>query len=478
MLVAGILLTSLVGSAAAAPCTTTAGVATCVFTKGLAQTWIVPAGGPTANFDVYGAQGGGNFPPNLGPGLGGRATATMPVFSGESIQVNVGGAGDYVAPFGSGGGLNGGGQASSIVGNQGFGAGGGGASDVRIGGTSLFDRALVAGGGGGSGGCSLGGSPAVPASRGNDGAGGGGGSGHGPVGTTFSTGVHQGDGLVIITYPVQCSPGSYSATGYGPCTAASPGNYVSTAGATGQTPCTPGTFQPNSGATSCNQADPGHFVAGTASATQAACSLGTYQPASGQMSCIPAGIGYYVDTTGATAQTPCPGDETTATTGSTSIGDCFVPGMLLTTKAQAMDGDLKVAQGSTLSAGFDFTMPGGHPAATVGFLAASVTFNATCASGTPGSQTIVVNITDQSYLDPANSSAWYPSGDQNDVLTYQGSATVPSFCDPGSLVRLQLGGTFSTHVTSSDTQDKVNVRWHYKDGTGGGWSGTYSVIPS
>jgi hypothetical protein len=88
MLVAGIVLTSFVGSAAAAPCTTTAGVQTCVFTTGLAQTWVVPAGGPTANFDVYGAQGGGNFPPNLGGGLGGRATATMHVSTGESIQVN------------------------------------------------------------------------------------------------------------------------------------------------------------------------------------------------------------------------------------------------------------------------------------------------------------------------------------------------------------------------------------------------------
>jgi len=52
------------------------------------------------------------------------------------------------------------------------------------------------------------------------------------------------------------------------------------------------------------------------------------------------------------------------------------------------------------------------------------------------------------------------------------AATVPR------LVRLQQGGTFGTNITSTDTKDKVNVRWHYLDVTGGGWSGTYSVVPS
>ncbi len=153
-------------------------------------------------------------------------------------------------------------------------------------------------------------------------------------------------------------------------------------------------------------------------------------------------------------------------------------GTALATQTQAMNGDFKVAQGSTLSAGYDFTMPGSHPAAVVGFVGTKVVFNATCASGTPGLANIVVNIPDQTYAVAANSSAWYPSGDQNSAATYQGSATVPTFCSPGALVRLQQGGTFRTNVTSTDAQDKVNVRWHYKDGTGGGWSGTYSAVGS
>ena len=64
LLVGGVMLTGLVGSATAADppagCTTTAGVTTCVFAyRGAAQTWTVPDGVTEATFDLYGAQGGG-----------------------------------------------------------------------------------------------------------------------------------------------------------------------------------------------------------------------------------------------------------------------------------------------------------------------------------------------------------------------------------------------------------------------------------
>jgi VCBS repeat-containing protein len=152
----------------------------------------------------------------------------------------------------------------------------------------------------------------------------------------------------------------------------------------------------------------------------------------------------------------------------------------LITKTQAMNGDLKVPPGSQMRVGYDFTIPGAHPAATIGFVGARVTFNVTCTVGTPSSSTLVVPIEDRSYLDPQNGSGWYPSGDQTDASTYQGSAPVPTCSDPSGLIRLQQGGTFAARVTSDVNVAKVNIRWHYKGvtGSGGGWSGTYSVILS
>ena len=223
---------------------------------GAAQTSTVPANATSATFDVYGA-GGGAFN-NETPSRGGRATATISVTPGASIEVYVGGQGrdTFFAP--GTGGFNGG----STVGRM----SGGGASDVRIGGTTLSHRAVVAGGGGGgvtncgssgpSGGAGGGltggsgvytavcnslfgaqpgtggtqsaggtnpgsaaaagtlGSGGPSAGRGGGGGGGGyyggaggfntgaggGGSGFGPAGTQFETGTRSGDGLVTITY--------------------------------------------------------------------------------------------------------------------------------------------------------------------------------------------------------------------------------------------------------------------------------------
>jgi len=141
-----------------------------------------------------------------------------------------------------------------------------------------------------------------------------------------------------------------------------------------------------------------------------------------------------------------------------------------------MEGDLTLSPGATLQAGYDFTMPGNHPSAIVSLIGANVTFAWRCVSGS-GSGTLVVPMADQNYTDAQNSPDWYPSGDQRSSLVYQGSITVPNVCGGGP-VSFQAGGTFLTGVSSTDTTDKVNVRWHYSgNGSAGGWSGTKSVVP-
>ncbi len=230
---------------------------------GAAQTWTVPAGVSEATFDVFGAQGGsGNIeqgPEGHPGGLGGRATATIAVTAGSTVTIMVGGKGDDFVndPMicNTQGGFNGGGDAGAQDGDEGFcGQGGGGASDVRIGGANLSNRVLVAGGGGGasvnllcptagagggaegtSGECAgagaggnqsgssgsgqlgVGGNgvaaqpPLGPGGGGGgghyggsggstNGLSGGGGSGSGPAGTVFATGVREGHGHITVTY--------------------------------------------------------------------------------------------------------------------------------------------------------------------------------------------------------------------------------------------------------------------------------------
>ena len=105
---------------------------------GGAQDWTVPPCVKFVQVEVYGAQGGGNGFSVPDGGKGGKATGTLAVTPGQSLHIYVGGKG-------SAGGWNGGGKNVSAW-AKGW---GGGASDVRVGGTALSDRKIVAGGGGG-----------------------------------------------------------------------------------------------------------------------------------------------------------------------------------------------------------------------------------------------------------------------------------------------------------------------------------------
>ena len=218
------------------------------------QTWTVPGGITEINLNVWGAEGGGsrlssNTASGLG-GLGGYSTGTLTVTPGDVINIFVGGYGESSEIGVAAGGWNGGGSGyGSSAGEPGN--GGGGASDIRFGGTALTDRVIVAGGGGGGGedagdsvgqggglegtgypgfdatqiaagtngslglgastnsadgggggGGYYGGGTTASASVGDDSQGGGGGSGYigGVTGGTTTAAVNEGRGKIIIDY--------------------------------------------------------------------------------------------------------------------------------------------------------------------------------------------------------------------------------------------------------------------------------------
>jgi hypothetical protein len=108
---------------------------------GSVQSFTVPAGVTAIQYDVRGARGGSSSWGN--GGLGGRVTGTLSVTPGQTLSIYVG-----QSPSSWTGGWNGGGSVNTSTSNA---RGGGGASDIRIGGTALANRVVVAGGGGGGG---------------------------------------------------------------------------------------------------------------------------------------------------------------------------------------------------------------------------------------------------------------------------------------------------------------------------------------
>jgi Glycine rich protein len=129
--------------------------------SGAMQNWTVPADVHLAHFDVRGAQGGGNSVfgiPVIPGGEGGRTVAEVRVFPGEVIHIFVGGKGGDggTCPHRnppaeqSSGGFNGGGNGGRCSHGGSGGGGGGGASDIRVDGTHVTNRYIIAGGGGGA----------------------------------------------------------------------------------------------------------------------------------------------------------------------------------------------------------------------------------------------------------------------------------------------------------------------------------------
>ena len=123
-----------------AGCTGAGLLTTCTFTfTGGAQDWVVPVDVAAATFTVIGAAGGSTN--TRAGGLGGGVVATQNVTPGSVVRLFVGGVGgSEAAGFRKQGvgGWNGGGNGGSWIDHNGShflypaGAGGGGASDVRV----------------------------------------------------------------------------------------------------------------------------------------------------------------------------------------------------------------------------------------------------------------------------------------------------------------------------------------------------------
>ncbi|GMO39564.1 MAG: hypothetical protein Ta2F_15950 [Termitinemataceae bacterium] len=120
--------------------------------SGAIQTWTVPVNG-VYEIELNGAEGG-----QYGGGLGGKGgyiKGQVYLEKDTVLNVSVGGRGVNGKAATSAGGYNGGGgggDSANYFGSLKYsGAGGGGATDVRIGGTALNNRIIVAGGGGGNG---------------------------------------------------------------------------------------------------------------------------------------------------------------------------------------------------------------------------------------------------------------------------------------------------------------------------------------
>ncbi len=123
--------------------------------SGETESWVVPEGVTEILVRAWGASGGHGSGPGYELNMGGRGayvSGRLAVTPGETLYINIGGQGGNAQTAANAeGGWNGGGIGGMDTVYTGNGAGGGGgATDIRIGGNELEHRVLVAAGGGGA----------------------------------------------------------------------------------------------------------------------------------------------------------------------------------------------------------------------------------------------------------------------------------------------------------------------------------------
>src|SRR5207253_1883535 len=128
----------------------------------------------------------------------------------------------------------------------------------------------------------------------------------------------------------------------------------------------------------------------------------------------------------------------------------------------SMEGAAKPNPGDWISAGYSFTMPGSHPAATVSYVNAQVVVHYRCDANHSITGDITIPLSGGPYSVGVNDSSWFPANSQQVAAVYQGAVQAPDPCS-GGLLDLSSGATFSADVQSTDTSDNVNTKFHYDD---------------
>jgi Repeat of unknown function (DUF5648)/Divergent InlB B-repeat domain len=187
------------------------------------------------------------------------------------------------------------------------------------------------------------------------------------------------DFLVAAATP--CSAGTYSATGNTPCTNASAGNFVAAGGATAQTACAIGSFQPSAGASACTLASAGSYVGTSGATAQIQCAAGSFASNTGSSSCTLASVGFFVPLSGATAQTPCATGTSSTVSGATACAAIIYT----VTPSATTNGSISPATPQAVNSGASISL---NVTANVGYTAA---VSGTC-GGTLNGSTYTTNL--------------------------------------------------------------------------------------
>jgi len=130
----------------------------------------------------------------------------------------------------------------------------------------------------------------------------------------------------------------------------------------------------------------------------------------------------------------------------------------------SMEGDIYISNGDWVNGGYSFSFASGGHAATNYSVQATVSLTGPCVGGGPATDTFTFPLNAATYAVPAGNTSWLPTGDQNSVLSWEGSAVASGVCGGIGKLHASHGAVFTATVSQSPaTGSLVNFRFKYRD---------------
>jgi uncharacterized repeat protein (TIGR01451 family) len=133
-----------------------------------------------------------------------------------------------------------------------------------------------------------------------------------------------------------------------------------------------------------------------------------------------------------------------------------VTGKSITIGPSSMEGAIKIDNGDWVNGGYSFKT---NFTGTIS-IAATVSITGPCSNG--GTDTLVVPLGNVSYNAVAGSD-WKPTGDQNSILSWEGSVMASGVCGGVGELNASHGAVFNATISGAPTGGKVTFRFKYRD---------------
>jgi len=158
------------------------------------------------------------------------------------------------------------------------------------------------------------------------------------------------------------------------------------------------------------------------------------------------------------------GDDYTVETVSVLSSSTTTNGKTFSIGPSSMEGDIYISNGDWVNGGYSFSFANGNHIATNFFVHATVSLTGPCVGGGPATDTFTFALNDATYAVPANNTAWLPTGDQNSVLSWEGSVVASGVCGGIGKLHASQGAVFTATVSQNPaTGSLVNWRFKYRD---------------